>query len=55
MSQEEEKIEQLEITEEQLDALYMFLSLDWESLTDDEKHYWRIIMEKIDPQFNDEE
>ena len=55
MSQEEEKIEQLEVTDEQIQALYMFLSLNWESLTDDEKQYWRIIMEKIDPEFNDEE
>jgi hypothetical protein len=55
MQQNEENIEQLEITEEQIQALYMFLSINWETFTDDEKQYWKIIMEKIDPEFNDEE
>jgi hypothetical protein len=44
-----------EITEEQIDALYVLLSLNWETLTDDEKEYWKIIMEKIDKNFNDED
>ena len=43
-----------EITEEQIDALYVFLSMNWESLTDQEKEHWRIIMEMIDKNFNDE-
>jgi hypothetical protein len=43
-----------EITEEQIDALYVFLSMNWESLTDQEKDHWRVIMEMIDKNFNDE-
>jgi len=43
-----------EITEEQIDALYVFLSMNWESLTDQEKDHWRVIMEMVDKNFNDE-
>jgi hypothetical protein len=50
-----EEVDLQEITEEQLDALYILLSLNWETLTDDEKEYWKIIMEKIDKNFNDDE
>jgi hypothetical protein len=50
-----DEVDLQEITEEQLDALYILLSLNWETLTDDEKEYWKIIMEKIDKNFNDDE
>lgn len=52
MSQEEKNIEHHEITEDQIDALYIFLSINWETFIEDEKEYWKIIMEKIDPDFN---
>ena len=52
MQQNEEIIEHQEISEEQIEALYIFLSISWEIFTEDEKEYWKIIMEKIDPEFN---
>lgn len=52
MQQNEEIIDHQEISEEQIEALYIFLSINWETFTDDEKEYWKIIMEKIDPEFN---
>ena len=52
MQQNEEIIEHQEISEEQIEALYIFLSISWETFTEDEKEYWKIIMEKIDPEFN---
>jgi hypothetical protein len=52
MQQNEDNIEHQEISEEQLEALYIFLSISWETFTDDEKEYWKIIMEKIDPEFS---
>ena len=52
MQQNEENKDHQEISEEQLEALYIFLSINWETFTDDEKEYWKTIMEKIDPEFN---
>lgn len=50
--QEHQEILEKELTEEQLDAIYIFLSMNWETFTEEEKEYWKIIMEKIDPEFN---
>jgi hypothetical protein len=52
MSQSDDNIEQQEISEEEIEAIYIFLSISWETFTDEEKEYWKIIMEKIDPEFN---
>ena len=52
MSQSDDNIEQQEISEEEIEAIYIFLSISWETFTDEEKQYWKIIMEKIDPEFN---
>lgn len=52
MSQSDDNIEQQEISEEEIEAIYVFLSISWETFTDEEKEYWKIIMENIDPEFN---
>jgi hypothetical protein len=52
MSHSDDSIEHQEITEEQIEALYIFLSINWETFTKEEKEYWKIIMEKIDPEFD---
>lgn len=52
MSQNDDNIDHQEITEEQIEALYIFLSINWETFTEEEKEYWKIIMEKIDPEFD---
>jgi hypothetical protein len=41
------------ITEEQLQALYIYLSLNYDSMKEDEKVVWYEIMKKIDKEFND--
>jgi hypothetical protein len=41
------------ITEEQLQALYIYLSLNYDSMKEDEKVVWYEIMKKIDNEFND--
>ena len=51
MSTEEK---QTELSEEQLQAMYMFLSINYESFTTEELEQWKVIMEKIDPNFNNE-
>lgn len=41
-----------EITEEQLQALYVYLSLNYDNMKEDEKVVWYEIMKKIDKEFN---
>lgn len=50
-----EAIKDIELTEEDLDGLYMFLAMSYENFTEEEKQYWNIIMEKLDPDFQHEE
>lgn len=41
-----------EITEEQLQALYIYLSMNYDNMKEDEKVLWYEIMKKIDKEFN---
>lgn len=59
MQQEEikqllESIKDIDLTEEDLDGLYMFLAMNYDTFTNEEKQYWNIIMEKLDPDFKNE-
>lgn len=45
---EEEKIE---ITEKHLDAIYMYIEMNFEEMTEEEKNIWLTILQKIDPNF----
>ena len=49
---EEEKIE---ITEEQLDAIYKYLAILYDDMSDEEKLMWISILEQYDPEFEDME
>jgi hypothetical protein len=42
------------LTEQQLDALYMFLSISYSEMDDDEKLYWTAILMENDPDFDDD-
>jgi hypothetical protein len=44
-----------QITQEQLEALYIYLSLNYNTMKDDEKMLWYELMKKIDKEFNDQE
>lgn len=37
-----------ELTEEQLDALYIYLDMNFEDMSDDEKMMWKNLLEKLD-------
>ena len=50
-----EAIKDIELTEEDLEGIYMFLAMSYEDFSDEEKLYWNIIMEKLDKNFNNEE
>jgi hypothetical protein len=36
------------ITEKQLDAVYIYLSMEWDNMSDEDKNLWTLIIEKID-------
>lgn len=48
------KIDELVINEEELDALYMYLAMFEETMTDEEKAFWSLILEKKDPEYDDQ-
>ena len=39
------------ITEDQLEALYIYLSLNYNNMKDDEKMVWYELMKRIDKEF----
>jgi hypothetical protein len=45
------KIDEIELNQEELDALYAYLSMFEETMTDEEKAFWSIILEKKDPEY----
>jgi hypothetical protein len=42
------------ITEEQLEALYIYLSLHFDTFKDDEKLFWINLMQELDYEFLEE-
>ena len=53
MQLEDIQIEGDKITEEQLEALYIYLSMSYDTMKDEEKKVWYQIMKQIDKEFND--
>ena len=49
--QEEIETSALELTEKELEAVYIYLALHYEEMQDIEKINWHYIMEKIDPEY----
>lgn len=50
---EEEKIQPA--TEKELDALYTYISMNWDEMEEEEKNFWSEIMSKVDPDFEKHE
>ena len=48
-------MEKNEITEEQLEALYVYLSFYFDSFSIEEKLFWIDLMQDIDKEFTEEE
>lgn len=42
------------LTEQELDALYMFLSISFSEMDENEKIYWTAILMENDPDFDDD-
>ena len=55
MQIEDFQIEGDKITEEQLNALYIYLSMTFNTMKDEEKTIWYQIMKKIDKDFYDQD
>jgi hypothetical protein len=47
-------MENEKITEEQLEALYIYLSLNYDTFTNEEKIFWFEVMKEIDEEFKQE-
>jgi arsenate reductase-like glutaredoxin family protein len=41
-----------QLTEEELQGLYMYLSMNYEDMNNEEKKYWYELMNELDPEFN---
>ena len=55
MQVEDFQIDGDKITEEQLNALYIYLSMTFDTMKDEEKTMWYQIMKKIDKEFYDQD
>ena len=55
MQLEDFQIEGDKITEEQLNALYIYLSMTYDTMKDEEKVAWYQIMKQIDKEFNEQD
>jgi hypothetical protein len=55
MQLEDFQIEGDKITEEQLEALYIYLSMTYDTMKDEEKQTWYNIMKQIDKEFNEQD
>jgi hypothetical protein len=53
--QEDLETASLELTEEQIQAIYIYLAIHYDEMQDEEKLYWNYIMEKIDPEYGKED
>ena len=40
------------LTEEELQGLYMYLSMNYEGMSNEEKKYWYQLMNELDPEYN---
>ena len=55
MQVEDFQIEGDKITEEQLNALYIYLSMTFDTMKNEEKMMWYQIMQKIDKEFYEQD
>ena len=42
----------IKLTEGELQGLYIYLSMNYEDMTNEEKKYWYELMGELDPEFN---
>jgi hypothetical protein len=47
--------QQQKITEDQLDAIYKYLSISFDDMTDEEQKMWTLLLSIHDPEFDDDQ
>ncbi len=52
MNIEDKEVNKPKLTEEELQGLYMYLSMNYEGMSNEEKKYWYELMNELDPEFN---
>jgi hypothetical protein len=52
MNTENKETEKPQLTEEELQGMYMYLSMNYEQMTQEEKNIWTMLMNELDPEFN---
>lgn len=45
---------EIQLTEKELDALYLYLDMYMDGMSDDEKMFWMQVLSKIDKEFYDD-
>ena len=48
-------MQQRQPTEEELDAIYKYLSLSFNEMSDEEKKMWTLLLAIYDPEFDDDD
>lgn len=46
--------QQHQITEEQLDAIYKYLAISYDGMSDKEQKMWTLLLAMFDPEFDDD-
>lgn len=46
---------QQQLTEEQLDAIYKYLTISYDGMTDEEQKMWTLLLALYDPEFDDDQ
>ena len=52
MNIENKETDKPKLTEEELQGIYMYLSMHYEQMTQEEKNTWIVLMNQFDPEFN---
>jgi hypothetical protein len=52
MNIENKETDKPELTEEEIQGIYMYLSMHYEQMTQEEKNTWIVLMNQFDPEFN---
>jgi hypothetical protein len=52
MNIENKETNKHQLTDEELQGVYMYLSMHYEQMTQEQKNIWVVLMNELDPQFN---
>ena len=48
-------MQQQQLTDQQLDAIYKYLAISYDEMTKDEQKMWTLLLAMHDPEFDDDE